>query len=282
MKKILAFLLILTACQPIHLVIDQPVQTSSRAIGWQDMYSKYNYRDSTTFDVMSEFEDGARIGDYKTGSDVVVLDSVTTDGTNIYFYTGATILTAVPGVGSAAWGTISGTLTNQVDLTTALGLKANLNSPTFTGTVGGITAAMVGAMSTSHAANAITGTNITNWNTAYGWGDPSGLYAALVHTHVQTSIVGLPDSLLARYTKTQANTLLNLKANTTALANYVPITRTVNGHALNANISVTASDVSLGNLTNKAQVELEDSSAVAEPNSYATGNMLEGWTCFKT
>jgi hypothetical protein len=27
------------------------------------------------------------------------------------------------------------------------------------------------AMSTSHAANGITGTNITNWNTAYGWGD---------------------------------------------------------------------------------------------------------------
>jgi hypothetical protein len=27
------------------------------------------------------------------------------------------------------------------------------------------------AMSTSHAANGITGTNITNWNTAYGWGN---------------------------------------------------------------------------------------------------------------
>jgi hypothetical protein len=29
------------------------------------------------------------------------------------------------------------------------------------------------AMSTSHAANSITGTNITNWNTAFGWGNHS-------------------------------------------------------------------------------------------------------------
>lgn len=33
------------------------------------------------------------------------------------------------------------------------------------------TAAQVGAMSISHPANAITSTNITNWNKAYGWGN---------------------------------------------------------------------------------------------------------------
>lgn len=32
------------------------------------------------------------------------------------------------------------------------------------------------AMTTAHAANAITGTQITNWDTAYGWGDHDGLY----------------------------------------------------------------------------------------------------------
>jgi hypothetical protein len=39
------------------------------------------------------------------------------------------------GGGSAAWGDITGTLANQTDLNTALGLKAPLASPTFTGTV---------------------------------------------------------------------------------------------------------------------------------------------------
>lgn len=254
MKKILLFLLILTACKPIHLVIDQP--TVNRSIGWQNMYSKYDFKDSTEFVKSPEFEGGVRIGNDISGSNIVEIDSVTTDGTNIYFYMGPTILTAVPGAGSAAWGSISGTLTNQVDLTTALGLKANANNAGFTGTTTGITAAMTGAMSTSHAANAITGTNITNWNTAYSWGDPSGLYAALVHTHVQTSIVGLPDSLLARYTKAQANTLLNLKANTTALAGYVPTSRTINGHPLSANVSVTAADVNLGNATNESKATM--------------------------
>lgn len=40
-----------------------------------------------------------------------------------------------------------------------------------TGNPHNLDAADVGAMSTSHPANAITGTNITNWNTAYGWGN---------------------------------------------------------------------------------------------------------------
>ena len=39
------------------------------------------------------------------------------------------------GSGGATWGSITGTLSNQTDLQTALNLKANLASPTFTGTV---------------------------------------------------------------------------------------------------------------------------------------------------
>lgn len=48
--------------------------------------------------------------------------------------------------GSIAWGEITGTLASQSDLQTALNAKAPLSSPTFTGTVGGITAEMVGAL----------------------------------------------------------------------------------------------------------------------------------------
>lgn len=53
-----------------------------------------------------------------------------------------------------AWGSIPGTLSNQTDLNTALGLKAPLASPTFTGTIGGITAAMVGLGNVTNTSDA--------------------------------------------------------------------------------------------------------------------------------
>jgi hypothetical protein len=144
-----------------------------------------------------------KVGNTKTGSTVVQIDSITVNGGNIYFYNGATILTAVPGTGSANWGSISGSIANQIDLTNALNAKANTS-----------------------------------------------------HTQAQSTITALSDSLLARYTKTQANTLFNLKANTSALSGYVPTSRTVNGHALTGNVSVTAADLSLGNVTNESKATM--------------------------
>ena len=121
-------------------------------------------------------------GNYNTKALKVKIDSITSNGTDIKFYHGATILEATPGGGSSSWGSITGLLSSQTDLYTALGLKANANNAAFTGTTTGITAAMVSAMSTSHAANAITGTDITNWGTAYSntlrWnGGSTGLVA---------------------------------------------------------------------------------------------------------
>lgn len=46
--------------------------------------------------------------------------------------------------GPTTWGTITGVLSNQTDLQNALNLLAPINNPTFTGTVNGITAAMIG------------------------------------------------------------------------------------------------------------------------------------------
>ena len=64
------------------------------------------------------------------------------------------------GGGSSAWGGITGTLTDQTDLNTALGLKAPLASPTFTGTPAAPTAA--GATSTTQiATTAFVGGEIT-------------------------------------------------------------------------------------------------------------------------
>ena len=47
---------------------------------------------------------------------------------------------------------------------------------------------------------------------------------------------------------------LDLKADASALSSYVPTTRTVNGHALSANVTVTKGDVGLGNADNTADI----------------------------
>ncbi len=65
---------------------------------------------------------------------------------------------------AAAWGAISGTLSSQTDLQTALNLKAPLANPTFTGTINGITKAMIGLgnvpdLDTATTANVTDSTN---------------------------------------------------------------------------------------------------------------------------
>jgi hypothetical protein len=159
---------------------------------------------------------GLRVG----GTGLVKVDSITSNGTDIKFYNGATILEATPGAGAASWGSITGLLSSQTDLSTALGLKANIASPTFTGTVGGITASMVGAMSTSHAANAITGTNITNWGTAYTntlrWdGGSTSLVAATGRTSLGGTTVG---QALFTLTNPSAITFPRINADNTVTA----------------------------------------------------------------
>lgn len=50
-------------------------------------------------------------------------------------------------------------------------------------------------MSTSHAANGITNTNITNWNTAYSWGNHSGLYRPIAYVPAWSEITSKPTTL---------------------------------------------------------------------------------------
>jgi hypothetical protein len=74
------------------------------------------------------------------------------------------------GGGGGTWGTIAGTLTNQTDLTSALALKANLASPTFTGTVvlpsttsiGTVSATELGYVDNVTSAIQTQFTNVTN------------------------------------------------------------------------------------------------------------------------
>lgn len=48
------------------------------------------------------------------------------------------------------------------------------------------------AMTTSHPANVITATNITNWNSAYSWGNHSGLYRPVAWVPSWTDVTGKP------------------------------------------------------------------------------------------
>lgn len=48
------------------------------------------------------------------------------------------------------------------------------------------------AMSTSHEANGITSIMITNWNSAYGWGNHAGLYKSLSYLPSWTEITAIP------------------------------------------------------------------------------------------
>jgi uncharacterized protein (TIGR02145 family) len=50
-------------------------------------------------------------------------------------------------------------------------------------------------MSTSHAANSITSTMITNWNTAFGWGNHAGLYRPVSYVPAWSEITSKPTTL---------------------------------------------------------------------------------------
>ena len=65
------------------------------------------------------------------------------DTNKLYRWTGSAYA-EISATANAVWGQIIGTLSEQTDLQNALNLKAPINSPTFTGTVSGITKAMVG------------------------------------------------------------------------------------------------------------------------------------------
>ncbi len=90
--------------------------------------------------------------------------------------------------------------------------------------------------------NGITSTLISNWNTAF----------TNNHTHANKSKL---DSLLVAASFLNSITG-NLGSNAYTSTAYVPQTTTVNGHALSANVSVTAADVGLGNVTNESKATM--------------------------
>jgi hypothetical protein len=101
---------------------------------------------------------------------------------------GGTIGPYASTVGGVAWGDITGTLSNQTDLNTALGLKSPIASPTFTGTVVIPTPFTLGATSvtvTGTEINYLTGTTSaiqTQLNAKAPTADPTFTGAVVIPT----------------------------------------------------------------------------------------------------
>jgi len=128
--------------------------------------------------------------------------------------------------GSPTWGAVAGTLSDQTDLQTALDLKLDEN-PAITGA---------------------TKTKITY--------DSKGL----VTSGADATTADIADSVNKRYvTDAQLTVIGNTSGTNTGdqdLSGLVPNTRTVNGQALSSNVTLTKSDVSLGNVDNIQQLPL--------------------------
>jgi hypothetical protein len=125
----------------------------------------------------------------------------------------------------------------------------------------------------AHPSHGITSTNITNWNTAYGWGNHSGLYRPISYVPSWSEITSNPFSLVSPVD----NQLLKYNTTSSKFENWTPnfltsFTETDPIFAVwdkSTGISITASQVSdfQSNVTNNAAVLLNTAK-----NSYPTAD----------
>lgn len=130
------------------------------------------------------------------------------------------------GGGAVAWGDITGTLADQTDLQGELDAKADLASPTFTGTVGGITKSMVGlgnVDNTTDAAKPIS----TATQTALNAKQDTLVSATNIKTINSVTILGSGNLAVSGgdvvYTATPADTAIN------SVTDITVVTRDVTG-----------------------------------------------------
>ena len=111
--------------------------------------------------------------------------------------------------GSATWGSITGTLSSQTDLNTALGLKAPLASPTFTGTPVAPTAT-AGTNTTQVATTAFVTTAVStkaNLASPTFTGTPAAPTATITTNSTQIATTAYVKSNLVNYATTVSPTL---------------------------------------------------------------------------
>ena len=115
------------------------------------------------------------------------------------------------------WATASASYYSKINMQTSGSAQLHYNNltnrPT---TVSGY--GITDAMTTAHAANGITSTNITNWNTAYGWGNHSGLYRPISYVPSWSEITTNPFS----FSSVANNQLLKYNSTSAKWENWTP------------------------------------------------------------
>lgn len=190
-------------------------------------------------------------------------------GTNIKTINGSTVLGSGDLVvsGAAAWGSITGALSNQTDLNNALNLKAPLASPTFTGTVSGVTATMVGLGNVTNESKATMFTSPTFTGTPTGIGFP--VYAQVTGSNATTTgqalvnVTGLSVALAINATyEFEAVMSVSTSAVTTGTAygvNYSAAGAAVEAHITGASTSTAAKTLRISALNTATTLYLATS-----------------------
>jgi len=111
------------------------------------------------------------------------------------------------------------------------------------------------AMTTGHAANGITGTDITNWNNAFGWGNHEGLYKPLSYIPVWGDVIGNPFSMDSPL----ADQLLKYNSTTSKWENWSPdyLVTEIDGSVTNEIQDLALTDDKLKITGNEAATEID-------------------------
>lgn len=141
---------------------------------------------------------------------------------------GATIVGPYLVSGSPSWGVLTGTLSNQTDLQSALDAKAPTDNPTFTGTVAGVTKAHVGLTNVDNTSDANkpvstaqqTALNLkSNVDSPTFTGTPTAPTAATSTNTTQVATTEFVQAVVAALVNAAPGTLNTLQELATALGN---------------------------------------------------------------
>lgn len=146
------------------------------------------------------FADGIDNVDDADNSVTNEIQTLNLSGTTLSLSIGGGSVTLPSSGGGDNWGTqvavTNNTLTGNGTTSTPLAVVNSIITPLWANVASKPTTlsgyGITDAMSTSHVANGITSTNITNWNTAYGWGNHTGLYRPISWVPNWSDVTGKP------------------------------------------------------------------------------------------
>jgi hypothetical protein len=170
---------------------------------YNDLLNKPNLFDGTWNSLTGKpagFADGIDNVDDADNSITNEIQALSLSGTTLSLSIGGGSVTLPSSGGGDNWGTqtvvTNNTLTGTGTTASPLGVANAVIAPAWANITGKPTTlagyGITNGMSTSHPANAIISTNITNWNTAYGWGNHAGLYRPVSWAPTWSDITGKP------------------------------------------------------------------------------------------